>query len=206
VRRAVAAAVFSVLLAAAPVSAADAAVPVGLSVSIHADSGQVQSGDRLAYTATVRNAGTDAVDGRLVVTVPGFVHIVEAEGADNTGLDATWTVTVAEGGTVTKKLIGELGAIPKGEVRVTTLVGLYLGDATQPAIRSADAAAIVGVRDPAHAVSDQAAKPAAAGLAIGWIGSGVGAVAVIATGAVWWLVRRRRTARRAVQPPGCPTG
>ena len=70
---------------------------------------------------------------------------------------------VPAGGSVTEHLVGVLNDIPKGQLRVTTLVGFYLGDATEPAIRSADAATIAGVKDPAHAVSDPAPKPSSAG-------------------------------------------
>jgi hypothetical protein len=201
--RSVAAALLVMLLAVGPVGAADAAVPVGLSVSIHNDSSEVRSGERLAYTATVRNQGTDAVDGRLVITVPAFFRVADARGADRNGFDASWTVRVPAGGSVTKKLTGVLGDIPKGQVRVTTLVGVYLGHATQPTIRSADAAAIAGVEDPAHAVSDQGAKPATAtGLPLGWIGLGVGVAVLIAAVAAWQLLRLRRAQPRSAERRG----
>ena len=194
-RRFVAAALLTAVLAAGPMSTADAAVPTGLSVSIQNDHAEVHSGDRVAYTATVRNDGTSAVDGRLVITVPAFIHVTGAEGADRTGLDASWTVTVPAGERVTKKLTGTLDDIPKGQVRVTTLVGLYLGDAAQPVIRSADAASIAGVKDPAHAVKDGPPGSAPVTSPAIWI-VGVGALVLLAAIAVGLLVWRRR--RRVV--------
>jgi hypothetical protein len=184
-------ALLTAVLAAGPVSTADAAVPTGLSVSIQNDHAEVHSGDRVVYTATLRNDGTNAVDGRLVITVPAFIHVTGAEGADRTGLDASWTVTVPAGERVTKKLTGTLDDIPKGQVRVTTLVGLYLGDAAQPVIRSADAAAIAGVKDPAHAVNDQAPRTDAPAASWIWVGLGIAAVVLLAAIAAGWLVWRR---------------
>ena len=192
-RRAFAATILTVILAVGPMTAAEAAAPAGLSVSIRNGSSEVHSDDRLVYTATVRNGGVSAVEGRLVITVPAFVRITDAGSADRAGVDASWTVTVPPGGSATKKLTGVLENIPKGQLRVTTLVGLYLGDATQPTIRSADAATIAGVEDPAHAVSDPVAKSTApTAFPIVWIDLGAGAVVVVAVIVGWRLIRRRR--------------
>jgi len=194
VKRAVAVAVLAVLLVVAPVAAADAATPAGLSVSIHEGSGEVHSGDRLTYTATVRNEGTSPVDGRLVVTVPDFLSVDDAKGADRAGSDTSWTVTVPAGGSVSKKLTGVVARIPKGQLRITTLVSLYLGDETRPTIRSADAATIAGVSDPAHAVGDRPDTSTAVPLPGVLLGLGGAAVAAIGAVAVWRLLRRRRQA------------
>lgn len=197
-RAAVAGAVLATLLAVGPAVAAEAAAPAGLSVSIRAGNSEVRSGDRLAYTATVTNEGTSTVEGRLVITVPDFVRVVDAEGSDRSGADTSWAVTVPAGGSVSKKLIGVVDRIPEGQLRVTTLASLYLGDAPQPTIRSADAAAIEGVKDPAHAVGDQPAKPAAAPVPIIWICLGLVAVGAIATiSARQFFLRRRRQGRLA---------
>jgi hypothetical protein len=194
VRRAFAAAILTVILAGGPVTAAEAAAPDGLSVSIRNGNSEVHSDDRLVYTATVRNGGVGTVEGRLVITVPAFVRITDAGSADRAGVDASWTVTVPPGGSVTKKLTGVLENIPKGQLRVTTLVGLYLGDATQPTIRSADAATIAGVKDPAHAVNDRAPSSAtSAPSPIVWVGLGIGGIVLLAAIAGGWLVWRRRS-------------
>lgn len=200
-RRVVAAILLTGMLAVGPVATAGAAVPTGLSVSIQDDHAEVHSGDRLTYTATVRNQGTSAVDGRLVITVPSFIHITAAGGADRAGLDASWTVTVPAGARVTKKLTGTLDDIPKGQVRVTTLVGLYLDDSAQPVIRSADAAAIAGVKDPAHAVKEQAPAPASTASPIVWVGLGIGAVILLAAIASVWLVWRRKSRGVTIPAP-----
>ena len=191
-RRVVGAVLLAVALVAAPVAAAEAAAPAGLSISIQREgSTEVHAGDSLTYTATVRNDGTDPVDGRLVITVPTYVEITDLGGAEGAGDDASWTVTVPAGESVTKTLTVKLDTIPKEELRVTTLVGLYLGDEAEPTIRSADAAAIAGVKDPAHASDDPDVAPASP-LASPLVWLVVGAVVVIVAVAVWILVRRRR--------------
>jgi hypothetical protein len=194
VKRAFVGALLTAVLTVGPMTAAQAVPPTGLSISIRNDSSELHSGDSLAYTATVRNSGTTPVDGRLAITVPAYVRVTDATGADRSGADSNWTVVVPAGGSVTKKLVGVLGNIPKTEVRVTTLVSLYVGDATQPVIRSAESDTIAGVKDPAHAVNDQPAK--AASSPIGWIGLGIGAIALIGV-----LVLARSLGRRRRIPP-----
>jgi hypothetical protein len=150
----------------------------------------------LEYTATAKNSGTSPVDGRLLITVPAYLHVTAAGDATRTGVEASWAVTVPAGGSVTKKLDGVLDDIPKGELRVTTLVSLYIGDAAQPAIRSAEADTIAGVIDPARAVNDPAPARAGGALPIGWIALGIGALALVVVVGAWWLARRARGSRR----------
>ena len=193
-RRVVGAVLLAVALVAAPVAAAEAAAPAGLSISIQREgSSEVHAGDSLTYTATVRNDGTDPVDGRLVITVPSYAQITDLGGSEGAGADASWTVTVPAGDSVTKTLTVKLDSIPKEELRVTTLVGLYLGDEAEPTIRSADAATIAGVTDPAHASGDPAAQPDAPFASpLMWVGIGL-VVVVIAVVVALVLVRRRRS-------------
>jgi len=203
IRGALSVAVSAALLAGGPTVAALGAAPAGLSISIHNDTGSVRTGDHLSYAATLRNDGTAAVDGRLVVTVPAYMRITAANGADLEGTDASWSVEVPAGASVTKNVSASLGDIPKGELRVTTLVSLYLGDATQPAIRSAEADTIAGITDPAHAEGDKAvdsSRPLPSVLV--WIGIGVVAilVAVAALGG-WWFARRRPMRTPEPRPP-----
>ncbi len=180
------------VLAAGPATAAEAVAPPGLSVSIRSSSSEVRTGDRLEYTATVKNSGTGPVDGRLLITVPAYVRVTGAAGAARSGVDTSWAVTVPAGGSVTKTLAGVLGDIPKGELRVTTLVGLYIGDATQPAIRSAEADTIAGITDSAHAINDPAAAHGAPDtFPVGWIVLGIGVLVLLAAVGVWWLLRGR---------------
>jgi len=193
----------AVLLGGGPAFAAAAAPPAGLSISIKTDGGSLRSGAQVSYTATVQNDGIAAVDGRLVVTVPNYVSINAADGGHLAGSDASWTVELPAGARVTKKVSATLGDIPKGELRVTTLVSLYLGDATQPAIRSAEADAIAGVTDPAHAVGDKAVDTSAAAPPT-LVGIGIGAAAILVAVAVlglWWFARRRRMRTAGPPPP-----
>lgn len=188
-RWSIAAALLAMLVAVAPAPTAYGVDGTGLSVSIQSDGQDLRSGDRVEYTATVRNGGTDEVDGRLVITVPTFVDVADASGAARDGADATWSVTVPAGGSVTEHLVGVVNDIPHGQLRVTTLVGFYLGEATQPSIRSADAATIAGVKDPAHAVSDPAPQPASG--ATSWLWWTVGAAALLVAVAAVMVLRRR---------------
>ncbi len=182
----------SLVLAATPLTSAEGVTPAGLSISIHDKSVDVRSDEPLAYVATVRNGGTATVEGRLVITVPTYVRITYSQGADQTDVSASWTVAVPAGGNVTKELGAYLGTIPKGELRVTTLVSFFLGDAKAPTIGSADANTIAGVTDPARAETGQTAAPpvAPAGLPMAWIA--VGVLAVLAGIGVWWVTWRRR--------------
>jgi hypothetical protein len=191
-RRVAGAVLLIVAMVTAPSAGAVAAPPTGLSISIQSDRAEVHEDDSLTYTATVTNDGTEAVDGRLVITVPEYVRITDLGGADGSGVDASWTVTVAAGDSVTKTLSVRLDTIPEEELRVTTLVGFYLDDATEATIRSAHAAAIAGVEDPAHAVSDPSPQPTEPP-ALLLVGLGVGAAVVLAATATWLLLRRRRS-------------
>jgi hypothetical protein len=193
VKRIIVGLLLATVWAAGPAAAAEAVAPPGLSVSIRSGSSEVRAGDRLEYTATVRNSGTSPVDGRLLITVPAYLRVASAAGATRSGLDTSWIVTVPAGGSVKKKLVGVLDDIPKGELRVTTLVGLYIGDATQPAIRSAEADTIAGITDPAHAINDPTTAPSASdSLPIGWIVVGIGVLGLLAAVCAWWILRRRQ--------------
>ena len=196
-RRIVVGLVLTALWAAGPATAAEAVAPPGLSVSIRNGSSEVHAGDRLAYTATVKNSGTSPVDGRLLITVPAYVRVTGAADAARSGVDTSWTVTVPAGGSVTKRLTGVLDDIPKGELRVTTLVSLYIGDSAQPAIRSAEADTIAGITDSAHAVNDPASTPGASDeLPIAWIVLGVGVLGLLAVACTWWILRNRHRSSR----------
>jgi len=197
VRRVVVAGALCVALALGTATAAAAAPPVGVSISINGGSAEVRAGDRLFYIATLRNGGTSAVEGRLVITVPDFVRVADAAGADRSGSAASWDVTVPVGGTVSEKLTGVLERIPKGELRVTTLASLYLAGETQPTIRTADAAAIEGVRDTARAAGDRPVTPAVQPWLVVWIGLAILVLAAIGALAAWRLVVRRRRRLRA---------
>jgi len=197
VKRAFVGAALTVLLALGPVAAAEAAPPAGLSISIQRGGTEVHPGDRLTYTAIVRNDGTSPVEGRLVITVPDYLRVADAEGADRSGSDASWAVTVPAGAAVSEKLTGVLQRIPKGQLRVTTLVSLYLGDQAQATIRSADAAVIAGVRDPAHAVDDRPTSPTIQPWFLVVAGLAILVLAAIGALAAWRLVVRRRRRLRA---------
>ncbi|HEV7742235.1 MAG TPA: hypothetical protein VGO65_07430 [Pseudolysinimonas sp.] len=166
--------------------------PAGLSIAIHNDSTEVRSGDALTYTVVVENSGSDRVDGRLVVTLPDFVRAVDVGGADRSGADLSWPISVAGGEKVTETVTGRIGEIPADEVRVTTLAGVYLGDASEPAVRTAEADAIAGVADPAHAVADRPAT-ASAGPALGWIIGGAGGVIAAGLLVLVMMARRRQS-------------
>ncbi|GAA3876417.1 hypothetical protein GCM10022381_18730 [Leifsonia kafniensis] len=158
-------------LGGAATSAAAAEVPTGLSVTITDGVDEVTAGSDVTYTAELSNTGSDPVTATLVVTVPGYVEITAADGAESDGTesvtaatatDAAWVVTVEPGAVATVAVGARVGEIPADELRVTTLVSVYLGDgddarAAAPVIRSADANTIEGVTDPAAVATSQEA-------------------------------------------------
>jgi hypothetical protein len=131
-----------------------AAAPPGLSVTISDATAQTASKATLTYTSTLTNAGTRPVTAQLVLAIPSYASYAQAPGAAVDKQTATWPVTVAAGKAVTKRAAVTLGTIPKGEVRVTTLISVYLpGHPPTLLIRSAEANRIQGVTDPAHTVN-----------------------------------------------------
>jgi hypothetical protein len=131
-----------------------AAPPPGLSVTISDATAQTASKATLTYTSTLTNAGTRPVTAQLVLAIPSYASYAQATGATVNKQTATWPVTVAAGKAVTKRAAVTIGTIPKGEVRVTTLISVYLpGHPPTLLIRSAEANRIQGVTDPAHSVN-----------------------------------------------------
>jgi hypothetical protein len=140
---------------AAAVSAAPT-VPAALSIAITDGVAETASGSTSDYTATVTNGGTAAVTGELVITLPRHATYTDAKGAHIDKADAAWQVTVAPGKSETRRATVDVGQIPKGEVRVTTLATLYApGDRARILVRAADANAIHGIVDPAHTVGQK---------------------------------------------------
>ena len=193
-----------------------AAVPAGAApgatrVSIRVSDGVAQVRDRssIAYVATVVNDGDAAVTGKLVLQVPEFAHYRHAPAATVRRHEASWTVRVPAHSTVSRQAGVRIGAIPSGNLRVTSLVSLFLGPVTAaPAVRAADSDRIAGVDDPPATPLPRSPsptpptrhRPAAAGRHHGssntWAVVGlpvVGGVGLAGlAGLVWW--RRRRAA------------
>ncbi|MFB9748483.1 hypothetical protein [Leifsonia shinshuensis] len=161
---AAAALIGSVLLSAPAASVAAAQpAPDGLSIAITDGAAETTSGASSNYTVTVTNRGTTPVSAELVVALPPFAAFSEAKGAHVEKTEAAWTVTVAPGSSERRHATADIGRIPAGEVRVTTLATLYAsGDRSRILVRAADANAIQGVLDPAHTVGQSPAKVSAA--------------------------------------------
>lgn len=178
-------------------------VPAGLSIAISDGVAETASGLSSNYTATVTNRGSTPVTGKLVITLPSHATYSDAKGAHIDKADATWQVTVAPGKSESRRATADVGRIPKGEVRVTTLATLYAsGDRAQILVRAADANAIQGVVDPAHTVGQ---KPKTAVVAPGnptllIVGGAIFAVllALVATGML--LLRRRKRQANQIEP------
>jgi hypothetical protein len=187
----------SLLSAPAATAAATAdpgAMPAGLSIAISDGRAGTAPGSSSNYTATVTNGGPAAVTGKLVITLPSHATYSEATGAHIQKSDATWQVTVPPGKSVTRQATADVGRIPKGEVRVTTLATLYASDDRgRILVRAADANAIRGIVDPARTVGQHPKRavvaPRTPALLI--VGVVIGAVllALVVAGIV--LVRRR---------------
>ena len=187
----------SLMLTPEATAASDAspgAVPVGLSITIDDGVTETTSGSSLTYTATVTNRGTASVAGELVITVPSFATYSNVGGAGIDNADAAWKVNIAPGKSERRRVTAEVGRIPKGDVRVTTLATLYpSSDRSRILVRAADANGIEGVVDPAHSIGQRPAKGALAptGLLVGG-GSVLFASALIVS---WVLITRRRKRR-----------
>jgi hypothetical protein len=175
-------------------SAQAATPPPGLSVTISDATAQTTSKATLTYTSTLTNAGTRPVTAQLVLAIPGYASYVQATGATVDKQNATWPVTVPAGRSVVKKASVTLGTIPQGEVRVTTLISVYLpGHPPTLLIRSAEANRIQGVSDPAHTVNTAGAnrggsRPISAGTVAAIAVPGV--LVLLLVGA--WALRARR--------------
>lgn len=184
----------SVALAAltAPAAAA-ASVPQGLGVTITDSIDETTVGDRLSYDVALSNDGPAAVAARVVVTIPEFLEYVDAGDAVVNASDSSWDVTIQPGESFVTTVDAEVGEIPAGELRVTTLVSVYLdADFGSPLIRSADSNRITGVNDPAHTVSQATDLDAASGF--DWWIAATGGVLLFAivTTVAFVLLRRAR--------------
>jgi len=191
-----------------------AAVPAGAApgatrVSIRVSDGvaQVRERSSIDYVATVVNDGDAPVTGKLVLQVPEFARYRPVPSATVLRREASWTVHVPAHSTVTRQAGVRFGAIPSGNLRVTSLASLFLGPVTAaPAVRAADSDRIAGVDDPPATpllrspspTPPAGHQPAAAGRHDGssraWAAVAlpvIGAVGLAALGGlVWW--RRRR--------------
>ena len=181
---------------AQPAAAAETA-PTGLSVTITDGVHEVTSHTAVTYTAELANAGSEPVTATVLVRVPGFAELTA--GGEFAGTDATWNVTVLPGGSQTVTAEAQIGAIPPGEVRVTTMVSVYLGEGVDvasavPTIGSADADLIEGVTDPSTVTgsNDDDGAPVDIGVMIG-----TAALVLIGLAALLVTLTRRTKRRRS---------
>lgn len=174
---------------AASTSAAEAADELRLSVTLSDGVETVAAGDAVTYQAEVRNDG-DTIDTDIVIDAPGYVSLDEADDAVVDGHRATWSLALPHG-TTTFEIPASIGEIPDGEVRVTTLLSVYVGEATAPVVRTAVANRIAGVDDEPVA---SAPVPIVA-----WVVGGVAILLALVAVALLIVMRRRRTARERSQ-------
>ncbi len=194
--------VFAPAATSATISAAQV-VPAGLSIAISDGVAEASAGSSLSYTVTVTNRGTASVTAELVITLPRYATYSAAKGAHIDKTNAAWQLTIAPGTSESRRATVDVGRIPKGEVRVTTLATLYASsDRAQILIRAADANTIQGIVDPAHTVGQSPKKatitPNNPTLLI--VSAAILAVllALVATGIV--LLRRRKRQPNEVEP------
>lgn len=183
-----------------------AAVPPGLSVAIGNGVEEVGSDSEVVYTAELSNRGQETVAATMVITVPDFATITEAEGAEILGGDSSWAVVVEPGGSAAVSARVRIGEIPDGLFRVTTLVGVHLGEeSTKPVIRSADSDTIPGVTDPSTVVGgppeeDPRGVPDPVPVLV--VGGSVLAVALaLAAVLSWWRGRHQGTSSTTLPRP-----
>jgi hypothetical protein len=145
--RIVTAVVVAGFVSAAPAAAAPDATRLSISVSDGVS--QVRDKTSVAYVATVVNDGAVAVTGKLVLEVPEYARYNRAHEAKVTKQVASWTVQVPAHSTAARRASVTIGTIPSGQLRVTSLVSLFVGPVTgAPAIRAADSDRIAGTVDP----------------------------------------------------------
>lgn len=197
--------VASATAAATPVARSHPAPPVGLSVGLSDGRTQVHSDLGVIYTATLSNGAAKPVTADLLLTVPAYLTIRAAGGAKITKQNATWPVTVEPGETVSKSLSAHIGTIPKTERRLTSLITVYQGAATdRPVIRSAAVNTIAGVGGPAQgnqpvSVRHTSTRAHNDSDARWLVLIAIAAVLVLAAACFIWLRRRRETAPAAAQ-------
>ncbi len=201
--RIVAAVAVAGFLSAVPAAAAPAATRLSISVSDGVS--QVRDKTSVAYVATVVNAGTAPVTGRLVLEVPQYARYGRVRAATVVHRTASWTVRVQPGATVRRRAPVRIGTIPSGQLRVTSLASLFLGSVTgSPAIRAADSDRIAGVVDPpatpvrSPVSRARAAPPGRDHRGAGaWLWLGLPSVGLAAAAVAGLLVWRRRRAGAA---------
>ncbi|OLF15184.1 DUF11 domain-containing protein [Actinophytocola xanthii] len=183
-------AVLTVLPAVALVSgAASAELPPQLSIAVDNERTEVEPGDTLDYTVTVRNLGATEVKALLVTqTVPTGLRFESADPAGATDADGiTWTVALKANGEATVRSRMTVVATPPELLRLATVACARLTGNDPPIVCAAHTAQL-----PA-AASRTASQPAAdSGLPVWQIAAGAAALAVATAVAVFLLVRRRR--------------
>lgn len=123
---------------------AQAAAPVNLSLSISSSVDEVAPGSELGYVVAVQNAGSAAVEARMVVTVPDFSTITAAAGADIDANSATWTLTVEPGVPSELSFSALTSDVPDGEFWMTASVAVYTGEGIDPVVGMVDSVPIAG--------------------------------------------------------------
>ena len=177
--------------------------PAGLSIAIADGASEVHSGSTVRYTATVTNAGSNAVSGTLEIAVPLYVKLAAGTASKNSGSVVSWPVKVSPGGSARETIEATVGDIPKGEVRVTTLATLFAaGSKTQILVRSADPDLIRGVRDPAHTVVRRENSRHSTDVNAILVVVVVVVAAAVGVGLVLFLRRRRSRRRRSTAVSG----
>jgi len=174
-------------------SASDASVEASpnIAVTLTSDADTVAAGERITYTAEIINKG-EALHARVVLTPPQYATVGSIEGAEVVDNEVTWAITLGAAETKTLEIPARIGEIPDTELRVTTLLSLYVGDSTRPLVRTASAAHIDGVQDVQVVSSPQPSI-------LLW--GGIGLLIVLASLAVVivLLQRRRHAAEEAAR-------
>lgn len=196
--------------AAAPASAA----PPGLSVTISNDADEVSSDSAVGYRAAVENAGAEAVELRLVLTVPGFAQIADVAGAVVDGGTASWPVTVEPGAVAAADIVVEIGEIPADALWVSAQLEVFEPGSDIALIAAADVDPVAGAEgaraqaalDTERALAHQ--SQAEGGQQNGWPGGAPspldlmlagGALAAVALFLASLLLRRRARRLAAAQ-------
>ncbi len=196
------------------------ALPVGLSVSITNNLDETSPESAVTYTAVLENASADVVELRLVLTVPDFVEITDAAGAEHDGTVASWPVTVEPGASTTVEAAAQIGAIPAEILWLAATVEVFEPGSDVAVIATADIDPVVGSEDAraqAAADTEQALTGVTAADAgwswdWGWPGGTPTLLDLVMIGGatlalllfIAAMIMRRRSRRAAGSPAGSP--
>ncbi|WP_326819913.1 hypothetical protein [Streptosporangium sp. NBC_01756] len=170
----------------APVAAAPK-----LSISVDNGRTAAQEGDRLTYTVTVNNIGTDKAHGLdLTQSLPTGLHFVSADGHGTAAKGQVhWTVDVPAGKKATFHTTAEVRATPEDLLRLATVACASTKGDDKPLVCATHSDQL-----PAGAAAAEAARAAADPASRLWYAVAVAGLLALVLAGMLFLRRSRRRA------------